>query len=172
MCINKSIYTSTQFTIKQNICKTDYKKLHNINQTMQKPNTQSHSLAIHINEPFNHHCLDHHHNHNNKAFIGFLSSMKLFTKFRKILMKLIFTLPSSSSSATVRRHKNAVHSGDGCERLETPKISCSNSYYSSHSHYTEAISDCIDFFNRTSIDNKSQQESEDRIVHDHDCFYV
>ncbi|KAL1199231.1 hypothetical protein V5N11_005223 [Cardamine amara subsp. amara] len=95
--------------------------------------------------------------------------MKLFTKFRKILMKIVFTLPSSST--TIRRKKTA-DSGNGCERLETPKISCSNSYYSSHSHYTEAISDCIDFINKSSVNNKSKQENEDRIVHDHDCFYV
>ncbi|EFH66620.1 hypothetical protein ARALYDRAFT_472221 [Arabidopsis lyrata subsp. lyrata] len=135
---------------------------------MQKPfqraHPNTHSFTIHINEPLNHHrYLDHHHNHNNKTFIGLSSSMKLFSKFRKIFMRIIFTFPSSS--ATVRPHKTA-DSGNGCERLETPKISCSNSYYSSHSHYSEAISDCIDFF------NKSQQESEDRIVHDHDGFYV
>ncbi|VVA91939.1 unnamed protein product [Arabis nemorensis] len=94
--------------------------------------------------------------------------MKLFNKFRQILMKLVFTLPSS-----MRHHKKRKpDSGYGGERLETPKISCSNSYYSSHTHYTEAISDCIDFFNRTSIDSKSQQESEDRIDHDHSCFNV
>jgi len=167
MCINKSINTS--ITIKQNTCKTGYKRLYNIHQTMQKPfqrahpNTHSHSFTIHINEPFNHHrYLDHHHNHN--TFIGLSSSMKLFSKFRKIFMKIIFALPSSSS-ATVRPHKTADF-GNGCDRLETPKISCSNSYYSSQSHYSEAISDCIDFF------NKSQQESEDRIAHDHDRFYV
>ncbi|ESQ34800.1 hypothetical protein EUTSA_v10009918mg [Eutrema salsugineum] len=97
--------------------------------------------------------------------------MKFFTKFRKILMKIIFTLPSSSSSATVRRHKTA-NSINGGERLETPKISCSNSYYSSHSHYSEAISDCIDFFNKSSINKMSHQEPKDQIVHDQDCFYV
>lgn len=163
--------------MKQNICKTDYKKLYNIHQTMQKPfqrahlNIHSDSFTIHINEPFDHHhlYLDHHHNHNNKTFIGSSSSMKLFTKFRKILMKIVFNLPSSS--ATLSREKPADF-GNGCERLETPKISCSNSYYSSQSHYTEAISDCIDFFNKSSINNKSKQESEDRIVHNHDCFYL
>ncbi|CAA7031728.1 unnamed protein product [Microthlaspi erraticum] len=135
---------------------------------MQKPferapsNTHSHSFTIHINEPLNHY----HHIQNNNTFIGISSSMKLFTKFRKILTKLIFTFPSSS--ATVRRRKTA-NSSNGCERLETPKISCSNSYYSSHSHYSEAISDCIDFFNKSSIDSLSHQR-EDQIVHD--SFYV
>ncbi|EOA39388.1 hypothetical protein CARUB_v10012472mg [Capsella rubella] len=111
--------------------------------------THSHSFTIHINEPFDHnHYLNRHHIQNNKSFIGLSSSsMKLFSKFRKILTRILFTLPSSS--ATVRPHKTA-DSGNGCERLETPKISCSNSYYSSHSHYSEAISDCIDFFNEVS----------------------
>lgn len=160
-------------SIKQNICKTDYKKLYNIHQTMQRPFERAplntHSFTIHINEPSNHH--HRHHNQNNNTFIGISSSMKLFTKFRKILMKLIHTLPSSSASATVRRHKT-TNSSNGCERLETPKISCSNSYYSSHSHYSEAVSDCIDFFNKSSIENLSHQERKEKIVHDHDCFYV
>ncbi|KAF2594225.1 hypothetical protein F2Q70_00044529 [Brassica cretica] len=68
--------------------------------------------------------------------------MKVFHKFRKIFMRLIdLTLPSSS-----RRKKN------GCEgeRSEPPKISCSSSYYSSHVHYSEAIADCIEFFNKSS----------------------
>ncbi|XP_013741501.2 uncharacterized protein LOC106444592 [Brassica napus] len=148
-------------------------KLYNIYQTMQKPSqrtlpdTHSNSFTVHINEPYNHHQ---HHNHN-KTFIGFSSSMKLFSKFRKILMKIIFIVPSSSSSATVRRHKT-TDSRSGGERLETPKISCSNSYYSSHSHYSEAISDCIDFFNKSSTDNMSHKERDDQIVHDRECFYV
>lgn len=169
MCINKSIYIrasqSNKTHARQAIIYTP--------QTMQKPfqrappNIHSNSFTIHINEPFNHHhYLNRHHNHNNKiSFIGLSSSMKLFSKFRKMFMRIVFTLPSSSS-ATVRPHKTADSSNNGCERLETPKISCSNSYYSSHSHYSEAISDCIDFF------NKSQQESEDRIVRNHDGYYV
>ncbi|KAJ4879538.1 hypothetical protein Rs2_36592 [Raphanus sativus] len=131
------------------------------------PDTHPHSFTIHINDSFNHHQ---HHNHNNKTFIGFSSSMKLFSKFRKILMKIIFIVPSSSSSATVRRHKTTTDSRSGGERLETPKISCSNSYYSSQSHYSEAISDCIDFFNKSSVNDVSHRE--DKLVHEQDCFYV
>lgn len=124
---------------------------------MQKPSqrtldTHSDSFTIHINEPSNHHR---YHNHNNKTFIAFSSSMKIFTKFRKILMKFIFTIPSSSSSAIRRRCKLA----DSCSDGETPKISCSNSYYSSHSHYSEAISDCVDFFNKSSINNNNNNVS-------------
>ncbi|CAH8390981.1 unnamed protein product [Eruca vesicaria subsp. sativa] len=140
--------------------------------SQRTPETHSDSFTIHINEPSNHHR---YHNYNNKTFIGFSSSMKIFSKFRKIFMKIIFTLPSSSSSAT-RRRRNPADSCSGVERLETPKISCSNSYYSSHSHYSEAISDCIDFFNKSSINNNnnnmSHHEREDQIVHDQNCFYV
>ncbi|KAF3446772.1 hypothetical protein FNV43_RR11952 [Rhamnella rubrinervis] len=77
--------------------------------------------------------------------------MKLFNRFRKLLMRLIFALPSrgsSSSSATptmTPRQRN-------CDRsFDPPKTSCS-SYYSSHSHYNEAIADCIEFFNKSSQD--------------------
>ncbi|CAL9240790.1 unnamed protein product [Arabidopsis halleri] len=93
--------------------------------------------------------------------------MKLFHGLRKIFMRLIdLTLPSSS-----RRQKNSVRSYDG-ERYEPPKISCSSSYYSSHVHYSEAIADCIEFFNKSSA--MSCEDHEARLVHDHDrdCFYV
>ena len=73
------------------------------------------------------------------------SAMKLFNRFRKILMRLLFSLPSGGSSGTssmATKQKN-------CDRFDPPKTSCS-SYYSSHSHYTEAIADCIEFFNKSS----------------------
>ncbi|XP_054818105.1 uncharacterized protein LOC129317763 [Prosopis cineraria] len=79
------------------------------------------------------------------------SAMKLFHRFRKILMRLIFSVPSasassssSSSSSTSSRHRNS-------DRFEPPKTSCS-SYYSSYSHYNEAIADCIEFFNKSAQD--------------------
>ncbi|KAL1200242.1 hypothetical protein V5N11_013855 [Cardamine amara subsp. amara] len=93
--------------------------------------------------------------------------MKLFHKLRKILMKIIdLTLPSSS-----RRQKNPAGSRDG-ERFEPPKISCSSSYYSSHVHYSEAIADCIEFFNKSSA--MSCEDHEARHVDDHyrNFFYV
>ncbi|XP_031283154.1 uncharacterized protein LOC116141821 [Pistacia vera] len=68
--------------------------------------------------------------------------MKLFNRFRKILMKLIFFFPSPSSSNSSSRQK-------ACDKYDPPKTSCS-SYYSSHSHYSEAIADCIEFFNKSS----------------------
>ncbi|KAL4281859.1 hypothetical protein GQ457_03G038190 [Hibiscus cannabinus] len=71
------------------------------------------------------------------------SAMNLFTRFRKLLMRLLFSLPSAKSAGTSPKQKN-------CDRFEPPKTSCSSSYYSSHSHYTEAIADCIEFFNKSS----------------------
>ncbi|RDX72233.1 hypothetical protein CR513_48306, partial [Mucuna pruriens] len=71
-----------------------------------------------------------------------LSAMKLFQRFRKILMRLVFSVPSRRSSDS--RHKVS-------DRFEPPKTSCS-SYYSSYSHYNEAIADCIEFFNKSAQD--------------------
>ncbi|XWS14469.1 hypothetical protein CRYUN_Cryun35bG0012100 [Craigia yunnanensis] len=71
--------------------------------------------------------------------------MKLFNRFRKVLMRPLFSLPSGGSSATSSMATNQKN----CDRFDPPKTSCS-SYYSSHSHYTEAIADCIEFFNKSS----------------------
>ncbi|XP_019093705.1 PREDICTED: uncharacterized protein LOC104751449 [Camelina sativa] len=72
--------------------------------------------------------------------------MKLFHGLRKFLMRLIdLTLPSSS-----RRPKSSRNGSHDGERFEPPKVSCSSSYYSSHVHYSEAIADCIEFFNKSS----------------------
>ncbi|XWS25901.1 hypothetical protein CRYUN_Cryun27aG0107200 [Craigia yunnanensis] len=71
--------------------------------------------------------------------------MKLFNRFRKILTRLLFSIPSGGSSGTssmATKQKNS-------DRFDPPKTSCS-SYYSSQSHYTEAIADCIEFFNKSS----------------------
>lgn len=86
------------------------------------------------------------------------SAMKLFDRFRKILMRLLFSLPSrgSSSSASGGRQKN-------CDGFEPPKTSCS-SYYSSHSHYNEAIADCIEFFNKSSQDGVLDGRKSDVMV--------
>ncbi|XVE69743.1 hypothetical protein DITRI_Ditri10aG0015700 [Diplodiscus trichospermus] len=77
-----------------------------------------------------------------------LSAMKLFNRFRKILMRLLFSIPPAGSSGTssmaaTNKQKNCV------DRFDPPKTSCS-SYYSSQSHYSEAIADCIEFFNKSS----------------------
>lgn len=75
------------------------------------------------------------------------SAMKLFNRFRKILMRLLFSLPSRGSSASSTGMANS--GPKNCDKFEPPKTSCS-SYYSSHSHYNEAIADCIEFFNKSS----------------------
>lgn len=70
------------------------------------------------------------------------SVMKIFNRFRKIITRLVFSLPSSRCSSQ----------GGGMSsehKPDPPKTSCS-SYYSSHSHYNEAIADCIEFFNKSS----------------------
>ncbi|XP_013729650.2 uncharacterized protein BNAC06G22260D [Brassica napus] len=90
--------------------------------------------------------------------------MKVFHKFRKIFMRLIdLTIPSSS-----RRKKN------GCEgeRSEPPKISCSSSYYSSHVPFSEAIADCIEFFNKSSTMSCDAGQELVMSVDVRDCFYV
>ncbi|KAL4334916.1 hypothetical protein GQ457_07G021370 [Hibiscus cannabinus] len=74
----------------------------------------------------------------------FPSAMKLFHRFRKSLIRFLFSSSGSSakSSTASSKQNNSV-------RFDPPKISCS-SYYSSHSHYSEAIADCIDLFNKSS----------------------
>ena len=78
--------------------------------------------------------------------------MKVFNRFRKIFMGLLFPY------RTFRNHRSSRGRNPGssfprrrsCDRPEPPKNSCSSSYYSSNSHYDEAISDCIEFFNKSS----------------------
>ncbi|XVF73900.1 hypothetical protein PTKIN_Ptkin13bG0017800 [Pterospermum kingtungense] len=78
------------------------------------------------------------------------SLMKLFNRFRKILMRLSFSLPSAGSSGS---SSSMATKQNNCDRIDPPKTSCS-SYYSSHSHYSEAIADCIEFFNKSSQDGR------------------
>nr|AFK41130.1 unknown [Lotus japonicus] len=71
--------------------------------------------------------------------------MKLFNRLRKILMSLIFLVPSRRSM-TDSTHKNHP------DRFEPPKTSSCSSHYSFYSHYNEAIADCIEFFNESAQD--------------------
>ncbi|CAN4122977.1 unnamed protein product [Withania somnifera] len=74
------------------------------------------------------------------------SAMKLFDRFRKIVMRRNragATMSASGPGSGQRRRS--------CDRPDPPKTSCS-SYYSSTSHYNEAIADCIEFFNKSSQD--------------------
>lgn len=93
-------------------------------------------------------------------FIHLISSfkrppMKLLERFRKIIMRFIFprglpTRGGGSSEAAAPRWRS-------CEWVaEPPKTSCS-SYYYSKSHYNEAISDCIEFFNKSSQDGDGRK---------------
>lgn len=85
------------------------------------------------------------------------SAMKLFHRFRKVLMRLVFSSVPSSSSSSRRSSSTTDHSSSSTsrqrnsDRFEPPKTSCS-SYYSSYSHYNEAIADCIEFFNKSAQD--------------------
>ncbi|XP_015969841.1 uncharacterized protein LOC107493255 [Arachis duranensis] len=84
------------------------------------------------------------------------SAMKLFHRFRKILMRFVFSsVPSGrgQSTAETRHHRSS-------ERFEPPKTSCS-SYYSSYSHYNEAIADCIEFFNKSAQDGNMDGRKSD-----------
>ncbi|XP_052200726.1 uncharacterized protein LOC127807125 [Diospyros lotus] len=73
------------------------------------------------------------------------SAMKLFHRFRKILLRLVFSsLPPRASP------EGAAPTRRSCDvKIDPPKTSCSSYYYSSSSHYNEAIADCIEFFNKS-----------------------
>lgn len=76
-----------------------------------------------------------------------LSHMGLFDRFRKMIVRLVLSLPS--------RRQSAPHQRTG-ERFDPPKTSCSSYHYSPNSHYTEAIADCIEFFNKSSQEALSE----------------
>lgn len=96
-------------------------------------------------------------------YSNYLSTMKLFNSFRKILMRLIFALPPRGSSGTSAA-MSAPRQRNSCDRsFDPPKTSCS-SYYSSHSHYNEAIADCIEFFNKSSQDGCLDARKSDVMV--------
>ncbi|KAM7521207.1 hypothetical protein LguiB_020169 [Lonicera macranthoides] len=86
-------------------------------------------------------------------------TMKLFDRFRRILMRFIFSIPSSSSSKGSHSHPQTNNGSSSsslrrsCDRPDPPKTSCST-YYSSNTHYNEAIADCIDFFNKSSQESR------------------
>nr|DAD22374.1 TPA_asm: hypothetical protein HUJ06_023837 [Nelumbo nucifera] len=88
-----------------------------------------------------------------------LSAMKLFGRFRKIVTRFIFALPSRSPSASrVPRQRT----GDRFD--DPPKTSFSSYNYSPNSHYHEAISDCIEFFNRSSQEGITGGRKSDALV--------
>ncbi|KAI3460394.1 hypothetical protein Pfo_017057 [Paulownia fortunei] len=76
--------------------------------------------------------------------------MKLLDRFRRIILGFIFPLPARDGSPAAAAAAPRRRSCDGVAEL--PKTSCSSYYYSSDSHYNEAIADCIEFFNKSSQD--------------------
>ncbi|WOG97778.1 hypothetical protein DCAR_0417119 [Daucus carota subsp. sativus] len=106
-------------------------------------------------------------NQNHREPLKFnFSSMKIFNRFRRILMVLVFPFPSSGSHRSSRRttSESSFPRRSSCDRSEPPKTSCSSSYYSSSSHYDEAISDCIEFFNRSSQEDAFDAKISDLMV--------
>lgn len=71
------------------------------------------------------------------------SAMKLFDRFRKIVLRFVFSVPPKRVSQATAR------SCDEYRPDQPPKTSCCSSYYSSNSHYDEAVADCIEFFNKS-----------------------
>ncbi|KAI3464847.1 hypothetical protein Pfo_021510 [Paulownia fortunei] len=93
--------------------------------------------------------------------------MKLLDRFRKIIMRFIFPrgLPARGGSPASEGGHAAVPRRRSCDRaVETPKTSCSSYYYSSKSHYNEAIADCIEFFNKSSEDGVFSGRKSDVII--------
>ncbi|KZV39715.1 hypothetical protein F511_14182 [Dorcoceras hygrometricum] len=78
--------------------------------------------------------------------------MKIFGRFRKIIMRFIFPVDvrSGSPAAASGVATTAAPRRSSCDS----RTSCSNLYnhYSSDSHYNEAIADCIEFLNKSSYD--------------------
>ncbi|XP_022144335.1 uncharacterized protein LOC111014042 [Momordica charantia] len=75
-----------------------------------------------------------------------LSPARILSRIRRMFMRFIFYFPSRGSSSSpimASRQRNL-------EKFEPPKTSCSSNY-SSYSHYSEAIADCIEFFNKSSL---------------------
>ncbi|KAF8410456.1 hypothetical protein HHK36_002985 [Tetracentron sinense] len=73
-------------------------------------------------------------------------------------MRFVFSIPSRTSSTMVLRQRPG-------ERPDPPKTSCS-SYYSCNSHYTEAVADCIEFFNKSSQEGILDARKSDGVLND------
>ncbi|XP_021721244.1 uncharacterized protein LOC110688789 [Chenopodium quinoa] len=91
------------------------------------------------------------------------SAMKMFNRFRKVFMRLMFSFPSKTGVAR-GSSEGFVSRRQSCDRPEPPKTSCSSSYYSPNSHYSEAIADCIEFFNKSSQEGCLNERNLDVVV--------
>ncbi|XP_071700535.1 uncharacterized protein [Rutidosis leptorrhynchoides] len=85
--------------------------------------------------------------------------MKIFNRFRRIFMRFVFTIPSSKGTKSSCNGSSGVRRRS-CDRPDPPRSSCNSSYYSSSTHYDEAISDCIEFFKKSSS-SSSPSSSQD-----------
>lgn len=77
------------------------------------------------------------------------SAMKIFNRFRRIFVRFMFSIPSSKRTTSSSSGSSGLRRRS-CDRPDPPRSSCNSSYYSSNTHYDEAISDCIEFFNKSS----------------------
>lgn len=96
----------------------------------------------------------------NPSPIPTFSSMKIFNRFRRIFMRFMFSIPSSKATTSSSGGGSAGLRRRSCDRPDPPRSSCNSSYYSSNTHYNEAIADCIEFFNKSSS-SSSPSFSED-----------
>ncbi|KAI3796977.1 hypothetical protein L1987_39664 [Smallanthus sonchifolius] len=82
------------------------------------------------------------------------SAMKIFNRFRRIFMRIMFSIQSSKGTSSSGGGSSGIRRRS-CDRPDPPRASCNSSYYTSNTHYNEAISDCIEFFNKSSSSSSS-----------------
>lgn len=88
------------------------------------------------------------------------SAMKILNRFRRLFMRFMFSIPPSKS-ATSSSGTSVGLRRQSFDRSDPPRSSCNSSYYySSNTHYNEAISDCIEFFNKSSSSSSSPSFSQ------------
>ncbi|KAG9443012.1 hypothetical protein H6P81_018866 [Aristolochia fimbriata] len=81
-----------------------------------------------------------------------LSPMRLFDRFRKIVLRFVFLVPRRGG-----RHPSVTRNrGGAADYPEPPKTSCSSYHYSPNSHYAEAIADCIEFLHKSAQETTAE----------------
>ncbi|KAJ0466703.1 hypothetical protein HanIR_Chr14g0675151 [Helianthus annuus] len=107
-------------------------------------NSQTHNFVIQIQGKQQPQAPPHHTSN--------FSAMKIFNRFRRIFMRYMFSIPSSKATSSTGGGSSGLRRRS-CDRPDPPRASLNSSYYSSNTHYNEAISDCIEFFNKSSSSN-------------------